>query len=93
MRRRLIPAVSLLRRVAGDATVPSGMQRLLERTFEVEAAAERAWAALVAAEQWPRWARHLASVQVTPPGPVGGSARTPTRWPRSLVTSALAGRP
>ena len=47
------------------------MKRLLQRTFAVEAAAERAWAELVAAEQWPRWARHLRSVQVTPPGPVG----------------------
>jgi Polyketide cyclase / dehydrase and lipid transport len=53
------------------------MKRLLERTFVVEAAAERAWAELVAAEQWPRWARHLRSVQVTPPGPVGpGSSAT-----------------
>jgi hypothetical protein len=51
------------------------MKRLLERTFAVEAAAERAWAELVAAEQWPRWARHLASVQVTPPGPVGPGSR------------------
>jgi len=47
------------------------MKPLLERTFVVEAAAERAWAELLAAEQWPRWAHHLRSVQVTPPGPVG----------------------
>jgi hypothetical protein len=53
------------------------MKRLLERTFAVEAATDRAWAELVAAEQWPRWARHLGSVQVTPPGPVGpGSSAT-----------------
>jgi Polyketide cyclase / dehydrase and lipid transport len=53
------------------------MKRLLQRTFPVEAAAERAWAELAAAERWPRWARHLASVQVTPPGPVGpGSSAT-----------------
>ena len=32
------------------------MKRLLERTFVVEAAAEQAWAELLAAEQWPRWA-------------------------------------
>jgi hypothetical protein len=52
------------------------MKRLLERTFVVEAAAERAWAELLAAERWPRWAQHLRSVQVTPPGPVrpGSSA-------------------
>ena len=50
------------------------MKRLLERTFAVEAAAERAWAELVAAEQWPKWARHLRSVQVTPPGPVGSAS-------------------
>src|SRR4029450_3744425 len=53
------------------------MKRLLERAFVVEAAAERAWAELLAAEQWPRWAQHLRSVQVTPPGPVGpGSSAT-----------------
>jgi hypothetical protein len=55
------------------------MKRLLERTFAVEATAERAWAELVAAEQWPRWARHLASVQVTPPGPVGPGSRATLR--------------
>jgi len=53
------------------------MKRLLERTFVVEAAAERAWAELVEAERWPRWAQHLGRVQVTPPGPVGpGSSAT-----------------
>src|SRR4029450_10294368 len=53
------------------------MKRLLERASVVEAAAERAWAELLAAEQWPRWARHLRSVQVAPPGPVGpGSSAT-----------------
>jgi hypothetical protein len=44
------------------------MKRLLERTFGVEGVAERAWAELVAAEQWPKWARHLRRVQVTPRG-------------------------
>lgn len=58
------------------------MKRLLERTFAVEATAERAWAErawaeLVAAERWPRWTLHLRSVKVTPPGPVGpGSGAT-----------------
>lgn len=53
------------------------MKRLLERTFPVAATSERTWTELVAAEQWPRWARHLRSVQVTPPGPVGpGSSAT-----------------
>jgi hypothetical protein len=53
------------------------MKRLLERTFAVQAPAERAWAELIAAEQWPRWARHLRSVRVIPPGPVGpGSSAT-----------------
>ena len=51
------------------------MKRLLERTFPVEATSERTWTELVAAEQWPRWARHLRSVQVTPPGPVGSGSR------------------
>ena len=53
------------------------MKRLLERTFPVEATSERTWTELVAAEQWPRWARHLRRVDVTPPGPVGpGSGAT-----------------
>lgn len=53
------------------------MKRLLQRSFPVEAAAEQAWAELMAAEQWPRWAPHLGSVQVSPPGPVGpGSSAT-----------------
>jgi Polyketide cyclase / dehydrase and lipid transport len=47
------------------------VKRLLQRTFAAEATAEHAWAELVGAEQWPRWAQHLRSVQVTPPGPVG----------------------
>jgi uncharacterized membrane protein len=53
------------------------MKRLLERTFAVDATAERAWAELIAAEQWPKWAPHLRSVEVTPPGPVvaGSSAK------------------
>ena len=53
------------------------MKRLLERTFAVEAPAQRAWAELIAAEQWPRWAPHLSRVEVVPPGPVGpGSSAT-----------------
>jgi hypothetical protein len=55
------------------------MKRLLERTFPVETTGERAWAELVAAEQWPRWARHLRSVQVTPPGPVAPGSRATLR--------------
>jgi Polyketide cyclase / dehydrase and lipid transport len=55
------------------------MKRLLERTFVVEAAAERAWAELLAAEQWPTWARHLRRVQVTPPGPVGPASSATLR--------------
>jgi hypothetical protein len=55
------------------------MKRLLQRTFAVEAPAERAWAELTAAEQWPRWAPHLRSVQVTPPGPVGPGSRATLR--------------
>jgi Polyketide cyclase / dehydrase and lipid transport len=63
------------------------MRRLLERTFDVEAPAERAWAELVAAEQWPRWARHLASVQVTPPGPVGPASRATLRLTNHTTAS------
>jgi hypothetical protein len=55
------------------------MKRLLERSFVVEAAAERVWAELVEAERWPRWARHLRSVQVTPPGPIGAASSATLR--------------
>jgi uncharacterized membrane protein len=55
------------------------MKRLLARTFPVEAPAERAWAELVAAERWPRWAGHLRRVEVTPPGPVGPGSRARLR--------------
>jgi Polyketide cyclase / dehydrase and lipid transport len=51
------------------------VRRLLERSFLVEASAERAWAELVAAEGWPRWARHLRRVELLPPGPVGPASR------------------
>ena len=49
--------------------------RLLERSFLVEASAERAWAELVAAERWPSWAGHLRRVELFPPGPVGPASR------------------
>ena len=68
---------------------PATARRLPQRAFVVEAAAERAWAELVVAEQWPRWARHLRSVQVSPPGPVGpGSSATLklTNHTRATVT-------
>jgi hypothetical protein len=55
------------------------MQRLLERTFPVEASPDRAWAELVAAEGWPRWAGHLRRVEVSPPGPVGPGSRARLR--------------
>jgi Polyketide cyclase / dehydrase and lipid transport len=67
------------------------MKRLLERTFAVEATAERAWAELVAAERWPRWALHLRSVKVTPPGPVGpGSSATLELTNRTRVTMRVS---
>jgi hypothetical protein len=63
------------------------MRRLLERTFAVQATADRAWAELVAAERWPRWARHLRSVEVTPAGPVrSGSSATLKLSNRTRVT-------
>jgi uncharacterized membrane protein len=55
------------------------MRRLLERSFPVEAPAERAWAELIAAERWPRWAGHLRSVELSPPGPVGPATRARLR--------------
>lgn len=49
----------------------SAMRTLLTRRFTVDAAPSVAWQHLADAEQWPTWARHLRSVELTPRGPVG----------------------
>lgn len=49
------------------------MRQLLTRTFDVEPQPPQVWDALVDAEAWPQWARHIARVDLTPPGPVSDS--------------------
>lgn len=59
------------------------MERMLERSFRVEAEPGQAWATLVDAARWPSWARHLRSVELSPPGVVG---------PTSTATLTLTNR-
>ncbi len=44
------------------------MKTLLERTFQVEASLDDAWAHLARVESWPSWARHIRTLEITPPG-------------------------
>jgi hypothetical protein len=55
------------------------MRRMLERSFDVQAAPSAASRVLVDAVDWPTWAPHLRRVEVTPPGPVGPSSRATLR--------------
>ena len=45
--------------------------RPLVRTLVVPLPVEDAWAGLADVATWPRWAPHIRSVEVNPPGPVG----------------------
>jgi hypothetical protein len=47
------------------------VQRLLERQFEVKVPLAEAWEFLARIEDWPRWAGHIAWIEVTPQGPLG----------------------
>jgi hypothetical protein len=44
---------------------------LVERTFEVDVPAHRAWDLLADVARWPEWAPHITSASVDPPGPIG----------------------
>ena len=44
---------------------------LVERTFEVDVPADRAWELLADVARWPEWAPHITSASVDPPGAVG----------------------
>ena len=48
---------------------------LVERTFEVDVSADRAWELLADVAQWPEWAPQITSASVDPPGPVGPTAQ------------------
>lgn len=44
--------------------------RLLERRFTVKAPVEKTWAHLAQVSEWPSWARHIRSIDLTPAGPL-----------------------
>jgi carbon monoxide dehydrogenase subunit G len=48
---------------------------LVERTFEVDVPAERAWQLLADVARWPEWAPHITSASVDPPGAVGPTSK------------------
>jgi hypothetical protein len=43
----------------------------LQREFEVRASVADAWRVLAQASEWPRWARHIRRIDVTPAGDLG----------------------
>ena len=49
----------------------TAMRTMLRRRFTVDAAPATAWQHIADAEQWPSWAQHLRTVELTPPGLVG----------------------
>lgn len=44
---------------------------LLERQFEVAISLTEAWQFLADLEKWPRWARHIRRIEVSPAGGIG----------------------
>ncbi|MBI3820546.1 MAG: SRPBCC family protein [Planctomycetes bacterium] len=44
--------------------------RLLERRFVVSASVEKSWAHLAQVSNWPRWARHIRRIDLSPDGPL-----------------------
>ena len=44
------------------------MIRLIERQFEVAVATDVAWKFVGRLAEWPKWARHIRRIDVTPPG-------------------------
>jgi len=47
------------------------MLRLLQRSFEVPVSAADAWRVLARVSDWPRWAKHIRRIDVTPAGELG----------------------
>lgn len=45
--------------------------RLINREFTVQVPLDSAWDHFLLVEQWPSWAGHIRSVNLTPPGPLG----------------------
>jgi hypothetical protein len=53
------------------AFVQPPMGTRLVREFEVTAPRDAVWEHLARVEAWPSWARHIRSVTLSPPGPLG----------------------
>jgi hypothetical protein len=51
------------------------MRTLVRRAFVVDASLAAAWEHLARVEEWPRWAPHIARVDLTPPGPLTPASR------------------
>ena len=49
------------------------MKRIVDVRFTVRKSLERAWAHLAELEKWPSWARHIRSVEKSPPGPLSAA--------------------
>jgi hypothetical protein len=69
----------------------------LRRTFRVRADAAATWARLADVGSWPEWARHIRSVSLEPPGPLGPKSRGSLRLTNGVrstfeVTEFEAGR-
>ena len=46
------------------------MKRIVDKVFTVQAPLELAWDHLANVEEWPSWAKHIRSVEKSPPGPL-----------------------
>ncbi len=51
------------------------MKRIIDRSFVVRAPLELAWKHFSEIEKWPTWARHIRSVEKSPPGPLSLETR------------------
>ncbi len=51
------------------------MRTLIDREFEVAASRDRCWEHLSRIEAWPSWARHIRSIDVSPPGALTDGTR------------------
>lgn len=62
------------------------MPTLINRTFVVNVPLEFAWHHLARVEAWPSWAKHIKSVELTPPGEVSSRSQGVLHLRNSLTT-------
>ena len=63
------------------------MPRLIHREFDVSAGLEHCWEHLARVEAWPSWARHIRSVELTPPGGLTAASRGSIRLTNGIRSS------